>query len=510
MIDRETEVGHIKTTVHLRWQELTEGAYPTKPGEAAIAREHALRVGDVLDIGSGPDASRVTVTALVDSPSTLLSGGVYLTWPDLSPMADQMYVNSVAWVGPAAPAAPAVGLVPTVEVTDAATYVTDLQIRASNGVDVLAILLLVFATIALVVAVIVNANTFSIPFAQRRRDFALLRCVSATRHQLLRSIRAEALAPGLLATSVGLVAGALGGRGIVALIASRWPKCRLGEAYVSTASYSAALVVGLVVTVSASWLPTRAATRADPLPTLRPDAGVDLRSGAGRLRLSLGVLLALSGVALLAGAVVTQTVTIMRAGGVSTFVTVLVLGPWIVPSLLGVVGGDVSHVAGAPARLATGNARRNPKRTATTAASLLVGVTLTTVVLTRMASSRGALVTELDTQYPVDAVVISEQTLPAGILDAVQSNDQVKEMVTLDGATATLSGGEGDITVLAVGDTSVARDPARVTPADGQVLLPQGLADRARTTLQTGDRTVELDVLGGEGFGDVALVTSRW
>ncbi|MDO9455546.1 ABC transporter permease [Nocardioides sp.] len=508
LVDRDTEVGEITTSPTLRWQELSDGAFPTGPGEAAVdrglAREHDLAVGDVLEVGSGPDAATVTVTGLVESPSALVAGQVYLTWPDLRPLADRMYVDSVAWAGPADAAR---DLAPTAEVADTATHVADLQREVSNGVDVLTILLLVFATIALVVAVIVIANTFSILFAQRRHDLALLRCVGATRRQLLRSIRAEALALGLVATAVGLVVGAVGGRALVAVVSSRWPESRLGEASVSPAWYAGGLVVGLLVTLVASWLPTRSATRADPLSALRPDGDLDVRSGAGRLRLALGSLLVLGGAALLAAAVVTTTVPTMLAGGVATFVGVLVLGPWLVPGLLGVVGGVASRLGGTPARLAAGNARRHPKRTATTAASLLVGVTLTTAVLTGMASSRGALLDEMDVQHPVDAVVTTERVLPADAVDEARASDQVAGAVALDGVTATLPRGGGELLVLAVDDTSTARDASGVTPHDGQVLLPFDLAATLRTTLTVGDRSARLEVVGGEGFGDVALVT---
>ncbi len=58
---------------------------------------------------------------------------------------------------------------------------------------------LMFVAIALFVGVMVIANTFAILFAQRMRDFALLRCVGVTRRQLRRAVRLEALVLGLVA-----------------------------------------------------------------------------------------------------------------------------------------------------------------------------------------------------------------------------------------------------------------------------------------------------------------------
>jgi putative ABC transport system permease protein len=510
LVDRESEVSQITTDETLRWQTLDAGAFPTGTGEAAVdsaaARQHGLEVGDSLTVGNGTDAREVTVTALVDAPSARVAADLYVTWPDLAPFADRLYVDSVAWAGPTGPIA---DLAPDAELNDPAAYVADLQREVDNGVDVITVLLLLFATIALVVAVIVIANTFAILFAQRRRDLALLRCVGATRRQLLRSMRAEALVLGVVATVAGLAAGVGGAFGLVAFIRGQWPDAGLGQASVSPAWLAGGLAVGVLVTLVASWLPTRSATRAEPLAALRPDAGVDVHSGAGRLRLALGVLLVLGGVVLLGLATETGAVPVMMAGGVASFAGVLVLGPWLVPAVIAVSGGLVARVAGPAARLAAGNARRHPKRTATTAASLLVGVTLTTAVLTGMASSRDALAVEMDAQHPVDGVVTTERALAPSVVDDVRG-DQVAAAATLDGVTATLPDG-GEILVLAAGPAvlgdDVTRDDTSVTPREGEVLLPYGRATGLRTRLTVGDSTVRLEVTGGEGFGEAALVT---
>ncbi|MEO9322309.1 FtsX-like permease family protein [Nocardioides sp. C4-1] len=509
---RDTEIAQVVTGDPLRWQELTEGTYPSGAGqalvEASTARRHDLAVGDTLDLGAGDAARQVVVTGIADAPSPLVAADVYVTWPDLAPFADRLYVESVAWVGDAATAT---RLAPDAEVHDRDAYVADLQQEVNSGVDVITMMLLLFATIAGVVAVIVIANTFAILFAQRRHDLALLRCVGATRRQLLRSIRAEALVLGIVASATGIVVGWLGGRGLVAVISARWPESRLGEATVAPAWMVGALAVGLVVTLLASWLPTRSATRADPLSALRPDAGVDARSTAGRLRLALGALLLVGGLGLLAVAVLGQVLPAMLAGGVATFAAVLVLGPWLVPGLLSVVGRVAAAIGGAPARLAAGNAGRHPKRTATTAASLLVGVTLTTAVLTGMASSRGALATEMDEQHPVDATATATTPIGDDAVALVRDSDQVERVSALRGTTVTVPE-LGEVTVVAVDDTSTLRDVTRL-PTDDQVLLPLGLAGELRTRLVpadgAADRAVDLEVVGTEAFGDVALVTPR-
>jgi putative ABC transport system permease protein len=50
-------------------------------------------------------------------------------------------------------------------------------------------------------------NTFSITVAQRRREFAMLRAMGATRGQVLAAVAAEALLLGVAASVLGLLSG---------------------------------------------------------------------------------------------------------------------------------------------------------------------------------------------------------------------------------------------------------------------------------------------------------------
>ena len=69
--------------------------------------------------------------------------------------------------------------------------------------------LLVFAGVALVVGIFLIINTFSILVAQRSRELALLRAMGASRRQVNRSVLIEAVAVGLVGSTVGLGVGYL-------------------------------------------------------------------------------------------------------------------------------------------------------------------------------------------------------------------------------------------------------------------------------------------------------------
>ncbi|WP_248579963.1 ABC transporter permease [Nocardioides sp. InS609-2] len=516
----ETDVGELSTTPALRWQELDSGRFATGPGEAVVdvndAKKGDVKVGDRLTIGSDNDKIEVDVVGLVDSPSITSAASIYLTWTDLQPWAETIYVDSIAWASSGSVAEQTrqiEGITRDVSVLSVDDFVEERQIEANQGVNVLATLLLLFAAIALFVSVLVIANTFSILFAQRQRDFALLRCVGATRRQVLRSIRAEALVLGVVSSAVGIAAGAGLGYGLVAVARSKFSSAAMGSVDIGLHWYVGAAAVGLLVTTVAAWLPTRRAVRVDPLVALRPDSGIDVRTNAGRWRIAAGVLVGAVGVALLAMAVAMQSPVVMVAGGSATFVGLLMLGPVIVPGLIRAVGPLTGRVAGMPGRLATSNAVRNPRRTAATTASLLIGVTLTTAVLIGMASSRSALGAEMDTQHPLDAALTSTgKAIPGSVLTQVEGLESVKTAIPVQGTAARVVGA-GAVALLGAPDSNaVTRGDAPLAPAGpGEIYLPWDVRGPEQyegdtVTVRVGEQTAELTIVGGEGWGQAAIV----
>lgn len=505
--DQQADVGALAADDRLRWQELRDGTWPTGPGQVVAdvnaAKSDEVGLGDTVEIGSGRRSVAAEVVGLVDSPSASAGADYYLPWTEARRWSSTFYVDSVAYAGDRADT-----LVPGLTAQGVDEFVQERQAELTREVDVIAVVLLVFAVIALFVSVLVIANTFSILFAQRRRDLALLRCVGATRGQLLRSIRLEAFVLGAVSAGLGLLVGTLAGHGLVALARARLADGTMGSASVSPQWYAGAFVVGLLVTVVAAWLPTRAVVRVSPLTALRPDTGVDVRTATGRVRTVAGLLAVALGVVLLALAIGGHSVALMLAGGTLSFTGVLVLGPLLVPALVRAAG---ALGRGTTARLATGNAVRNPRRTAATTASLLVGVTLTTAVLTGLASSRSAVDDDMDLSHPVDLAVTSASgPLPASLLGDVRSTAGVHEAAVLEGVVAQVAG-IGAVPVVASAPASdVVRDATVVLPEPGTIVLPNDLlADgdiRRRVDVSVDGRTERLLVSTGDGWGEAALV----
>lgn len=515
VVDAEADVAQVPDAVDRRWQLLEDGRFPERRGEALVdddaARAAGVDVGDRLTVGTGERALDVEVVGLAESPSAFSSAAVWLRWDDLVRWEDSLYVSSVAWAGPGDHDAEVAVVEEIASGGDALTvadFVRRVQKEVNNGVDVARIVLLVFATIALTVAVIVINNTFAILFAQRARDLALLRCVGATRRQLVRAVRVESLVLGVLASVVGAAAGVAAGHGLVALVRGAWPDVLLGRAEVGAGWVVGATVVGIAVTLLAAWLPTRRVARMSPLAALRPDDSASVATGTGRLRLAAGLGTVATGFALLAVSVAAHALPALLVGGVVAFAGVLVLGPVLVPGLIRAAGAALRRVLGPAGRLAGANAVRNARRTAATAASLLIGVTLTTAVLTGTASARTALDGMMDTDHPIDVAVTSPaEALPADVLTGVLETPGVADAVAVPGVLAEVDGAEDPVPVLAPEPSDVTHAPVHVTDARQLRVSRELAADLPRqVTVRVGDREQVLRVVGGDGFGDAALV----
>lgn len=511
----ETTVGPIAVGEDLRWQKLVAGRFPERPGEAVMhvwaADDLEIAVGDRIRVGAGAAATDLEMVGLVESPTTWTQAAVYVTWQQYLQWRDQptFHVGSIAVRGDPGPLPAGMVARPAQE------YVTQGLARLNGGTDALALMLLVFAGVALVVSALVIANTFAILFAQRLREFALLRCVGATRRQVLGSVRREAVAVGGLASLAGVLVGTGLGYGLIALTTILAPRTPMAAPALPVDWVLGGFVVGVVVTVGASWFPSRPVVRVHPLVALRPQTAVDVRTAGGRIRLAVAALLLLAGSAMLGTAMARDGRVLMLAGGAAVFVGVMVLGPVVVPRLVRVAGALLGPVG----RLATENAVRNPRRTATTAAALLVGITLTTAVLTGMATWRAAMDEHRDTRQPIDVTLTSlDRPIPAEVLDEVRRTPGVEQAVAVDGAVARISGWDAPVPVLTAPDAAgVARDGgafAHVEP--GTIRLDRDafrslrtefdLPPGGRVTVEVGDRRVELKVVLLGGWGRAGVV----
>ncbi|MFG2288271.1 ABC transporter permease [Streptomyces sp. NPDC048595] len=258
--------------------------------------------------------------------------------------------------------------------------------------------LLVFAGIALFVGVFLIANTFTMLIAQRSREIALLRAVGASRRQVVRSVLVEAGLLGLVSS----VAGFALGLGIAAtmrpLLNTTGAGLPDGPLVITPTAPLASLVVGVVITVLAAWLPSRKAARIAPVAAL---GSVDQAPPARTLRVRnvLGALLTGAGTLVMLYVSTLRTSkesNLMAAmlGGVLTLGGVIVLAPLLSRPLIALAGKVTTRLCGVGGKLAEQNALRNPRRTAATASALMIGLALITGLTVGAHSAQHAMAEE--------------------------------------------------------------------------------------------------------------------
>src|SRR3954451_6709933 len=285
--------------------------------------------------------------------------------------------------------------------------------------------LLTFAGAALLVGAFIIFNTFSITVAERTREFALLRTIGASRRQILVAVASEALVIGLIASVLGILLGLLFASGLNALFDAVGFGLPTAGAELAPRTVVIALVVGVGVTMVSALSPALRATRVPPVAALRsagePIPGRRRRFApyvAGAVVL-LGLLLLVIG--LFGSGPANSRLLSMAGGVVFLFIGVALTARYFVRPLAGGVGWPIQRLFKEPGLLARENAMRNPGRTATTAAALMVGLGLVVFVAVFAQSLKSSFTQSIDELIASDLIIHDQnfQELPGGAEPAV-------------------------------------------------------------------------------------------
>ncbi|MDJ0380624.1 FtsX-like permease family protein [Streptomyces sp. G-G2] len=280
-------------------------------------------------------------------------------------------------------------------------------------------MLLTFAGISLFVGVFLIYNTFTMLVSQRTRELALLRAIGAARGQVMRSVLAEALVIGVISAVIGLVTGiglAIGMRSTMNAFDAKLPG---GDLVIAPATIVAALVIGVVVTVVAAVLPAWRTGRIAPVAAMgsahlpASSKSLMLRNTFGGILGALGFGLVFLGVSQGGG----DGRWSIGGGAFFLLLGLIVLLPLLSRPVIGALRPPLEKVFGVPGKLAAQNAVRNPRRTAVTAASLAIGLTLVTS-LSVLGITMGKAIDRLSTdKIKADYRVSMSEGVRAGGLD---------------------------------------------------------------------------------------------
>ncbi len=474
---------------------VVEGRAPDATGEIALDRRSAARlddagVGTVLDVATVAGLQRATVVGLTEfggRASENTDGTISVADPwafdvlgDGTPGYSEILVTGplegpeqeelVAGLNAVVPS----GFV----VIDRAEFLSQTQGAAASIADVARPVLIGFSLLALFVCGFVIYNTFSVVVAQRTRELALLRAVAATPRQVKRSVRLEGLVIGFVGSTIGVLVGA------TLTLAMPWLLGLFGLSVgdigitVTATTVLSCLFVGTVITVLSVLAPARRAARTPPIEALRSGAATTARSTVARTVVSL--LLLGSGAAFLVVGGTAGPPLLLGVGAFAFVLGILVGGP-ILAAGFARVARRATRGTGLTGRLASDNLVRNPRRTATTANALVIGVLLVTFVSVAGATIRDWSVERINELSDSDLTITSTVGgIDPALVSAIEDEPGVQATAAATTSPATL---DGEATSISSGDPAALRRTAGINASEGSLddLASDGIAVGALT-----------------------------
>lgn len=506
----------------LKSMEITSGHAPRGPTEVMVdadtADKHDLKLGDELRTIAATGDIRARIAGIA-------------SWKVTNPGAAVVYFDTETaqrtLIG-------STGRFTQVSVT-AADGVSDAQLKrnvaqALNGsykiqtaeenadenrkdvgafMNVIKYAMLGFAGIAFLVGIFLIINTFSMLVAQRTREIGLMRAIGSSRRQVNRSVLVEALLLGVVGSVLGVGAGVGIAVGLMKLMSMAGMNLSTDDLTVKVTTPVIGLLLGVVVTVLAAYLPARRAGKVSPMAALR-DAGTPADGKAGWIRALVGLVLTGAGTFALYAAATADKASdgaLMLGGGVVlTLIGFVVVGPLLAGGVVRVISAVLLRAFGPVGRMAERNALRNPRRTGATGAALMIGLALVACLSVVGSSLVASATSELDKSVGADFIVMSgQQKIVAKAEKAMQQTPGLEHVTRSKEVRATLTSPDGktDAGGLTAADPTYAEDLRRtttegtLTAAYGKDAMSVGSEYAADHGVHVGD-TVTVAFTGGE------------
>ncbi|MFE4491873.1 ABC transporter permease [Streptomyces niveus] len=492
---------------------MLQGRGPHTATEVALDRgtveKAGYRLGDTVRIAANGPAISVTLTGVFSSDAPAVRSGNPLALLDtqgarrvLSLAPDQYSSIDVTAAPGTSETALLHAVTPLVPGGDQFRAETGAQLAAQQAERLaqsgrsLATMLTTAAGISLFIGIFLIANTFTMLVAQRTRQLALLRTIGASRSQVTRSVLIEALLVGLAGSAAGLLLGIGIGAALAAGVKSLDADLPRAGVVITPTTVLITLLVGTLVTVLSAALPALRACRIPPVAALSSGEQPATHRSL-LLRNLLGAVTTAGGIGLVLLGSTERGATArlpLMAGALLAVLGIVQLLPLLSRPVIALSRPPLAHLCGTPGSLAALNAIRNPRRTASTAAALTIGLTLVTAMTVIGASVSDA----------IDRAVTQEMTADYAVTTLTG---------TLDPSIATsVSQAPGVVASSPVTDVewriAGVRTEAKGLDADSaDQLVRPNMSQGAATALKRGQILVDSDFANRHGLAVGSTVT---
>ncbi|MFD9909922.1 ABC transporter permease [Streptomyces sp. NPDC059063] len=342
--------------------------------------------------------------------------------------------------------------------------------RKSVGsfLDVMKYAMLGFAGIAFLVGIFLIINTFSMLVAQRTREIGLMRAIGSSRKQINRSVLVEALLLGVVGSVLGVGAGIGLAVGLMKLMSGMGMELSTKDLTIAWTTPAVGLLLGILVTVLAAYLPARRAGKVSPMAALR-ETGMPSDAKSSAVRAVIGLVLTAAGVFALYTAGQADKAKdgslFLGLGVVATLIGFVVIGPVLASFVVRVISAVLLRMFGPIGRMAERNALRNPRRTGATGAALMIGLALVACLSVVGSSMVASATDELDKSVGADFIVSGKRSVTHEVEDRMRKTANVDHITRYKFPDADITTPDGKVTEKSVSaaDATYVKDMHRKT-----------------------------------------------
>ena len=432
---------------------LVDGEPPTNTKEVVMdivtAENHDFSVGDRVTVLAGATPASFTIVGIAEFANVGAPGGAtfalfeFRTAQRLLDSRDEVDLINVV-------------IENNFDINDVKTQITNLDAENLNvinaqeaaaeqadsikqGLDFFNTILNVFAGIAIFVGAFIIQNTFRILLLQRTKELSLLRALGTSKRQIYRLVISESLFMSVIGSGLGIALGI--GLAVAVKEGLQYFEFGLpdGPLVLTTEAAITGLIIGITVTILSSLLPARKASQVSPMEAIRDSVSTPKRKSLF-IRLVFGSLISVVGFGLLFGVLYDfldlPTLSSLQQVGFGAgviFIGISVITPSITKPFVFLFDKIYDLVFGILGKLATENSKRTPRRTASTASALMIGLTLISlanVITTSFKAQAESLISEVilaDYQVSASNVFVSPG-IPTGLSEELLELDEVTKL----------------------------------------------------------------------------------